>query len=367
MKQNRMFHLLQILIFVRALTLSNFAHAQDSEIRPNFLGSRALGMGGAQIAVVNDETALLANPAALGKLRDFYGTILDPEIDLGKNVNEMNKPSTISNPFDLEQVRNAANGTRDTYYHARGQVFPSMVMKNFGIGFFGRRVLDARMDTAGTALKTFYQDDVAIHLGFNIRLFDGRLKLGLMGKGISRIEINKTLNPLNSMGLDQNASEGFGVGSDAGLIFAVPIVWIPTFSVVARDIGGTAFTAGSGLRMKSTTGEPPAPMAQDFDVAVAVFPIHGNKSRSSFTLEYDKISAAASAQDKSRYYHAGYEFNYADAFFVRAGMNQRYWTAGVEFASEHTQIQLTSYGADVGPDGTPEEDRRYVLKFAIRF
>ena len=42
------------------------------ERRSFYEGVRGRGMGGAQIATVNDETALLVNPAGLGKLRDFY-------------------------------------------------------------------------------------------------------------------------------------------------------------------------------------------------------------------------------------------------------------------------------------------------------
>ena len=69
------------------LSISLFgAGAGAQEIRENYNGVRSLGMGGASIAVVNDETALLLNPAALGKLSDpeietltdvFLSTALD--------------------------------------------------------------------------------------------------------------------------------------------------------------------------------------------------------------------------------------------------------------------------------------------------
>src|SRR5688572_13421343 len=52
-------------------------------------GVRGLGMGGAQVAVVNDETALLVNPAGLGKLRDYFITIADPELDIGAQAEEI--------------------------------------------------------------------------------------------------------------------------------------------------------------------------------------------------------------------------------------------------------------------------------------
>lgn len=48
-------------------------------------------------------------------------------------------------------------------------------------------------------------------------------------------------------------------------------------------------------------------------------------------------------------------------------MNQRYWTAGLEMALKNYQIQLATYGEEIGTATTHREDRRYVAKFAFRF
>lgn len=355
---NRMFALL--LLFVMP---SGYAFSE--EVREFYNGSRSLGMGGASIAVVNDETALLTNPAALGKLRDTYGTIIDPEIDLSNNMSPMYNAKSFSNPWDLESTKNVTDASRESYYHARANIFPSFVAKNFGVGIYGKYLMDAKMNSAGTEMDTFFQDDLALVLGINFRFFDGRIKIGASGRLISRIEIDKLIDPTGTMAKSAHAAEGAGIGTDLGIILAAPWVWLPTVSAVVRDFGGTKFTAGSGLRM--TTTERPQEVPQDIDVAVALFPIHGNHSRSVFTLEYQKIKEASESTDKARYYHAGYEFNYADLLFLRAGMNQKYWTAGVEIASEMTQIQIASYGEDIGAAGASKEDRRYVFKFAFRF
>ncbi|MCB0357633.1 MAG: hypothetical protein KDD40_11525, partial [Bdellovibrionales bacterium] len=83
--------------------------------------------------------------------------------------------------------------------------------------------------------------------------------------------------------------------------------------------------------------------------------------------EFRDALNVAEEEDVNRRIHAGIEFNFSDALFVRAGMNQRYWTAGLELAVMNYQIQLATYGEDIGPDNTPLEDRRYVGKFAYRF
>lgn len=339
------------------------AYAQ--EVRENYNGVRGLGMGGAGVAVVNDETAMLINPAGLGRLRDSYGTIIDPEIESSYTSKRMYDAKAFTNPLDLEQAKETADVSRGSYLHTRAQVFPSYVAKNFGIGIHGIKTLDAKMTADGTSMATYYRDDLALYLGVNLRLFDGRIKIGAVGKAIARIEIDKDIAIPGNLDLSAQASEGVGVGMDAGIMMTAPIAWLPTLAAVMRDSGSTAFTSGSGVRM--TTTERPKTVEQDIDVGLSLFPIHSNSSRSAFTIEYQKMTAAGKAVDKSRFYHVGYEYNYSDLFFFRAGMNQRYWTAGIEFASEHTQFQLATYGEDIGVDGTPEEDRRYVFKFSFRF
>lgn len=353
------FSILTFCLFVFVET----AHSQ--ELHEFYNGSRAMAMGGAQIAVVNDETALLSNPAGLGKLRDYYGTILDPEADFGQNLNGIYTASPFTSPFDPAQVATSLNSSRNTYYHARAQVFPSFVVKNFGIGVYYRYLLDMRMNSTGTSLSTFYWEDAALLLGYNFRFFDGRVKLGFTGKLISRIEIDKQIALPASVTLQNQASEGAAVGGDIGLNLAGPWHWIPTLSVVARDVGSTQFTAGKNVRM-TTTGIPNK-ITQDYDIAFAVFPIHANRTRSSFTIEVQKYLAAVQSTDQLRYLHVGWELNQSDFFFLRAGMNGRWWTAGLELATEKIQFQLTTYGEDIGQGTTSEEDRRYIFKFAFRF
>jgi hypothetical protein len=341
--------------------------ARTQEVHTFFSGARSLAMGGAQIAVVNDETALLANPAGLGKLRDFYGTILDPEGDANQNANTLYNTTQFNSPTDMTQISNALSKSPNTYYHFREQLFPSFVARNFGIGVFYRQELDMQMNAATNAINTFYRQDEALLLGYNFRFFDGRVKIGFTGKAIDRVEVNKnSVAYPGNFGLQNLASEGAGVGGDVGIILTAPWALLPTISAVARDVGSTQFTAGKNIQMTTTT--IPATVNQDYDLALAIFPIHSNKTRSSITVEVQQLLAAQSDLDQMKYFHAGWELNFSDAFFLRAGMNGHWWTGGIEISGQNLQFQLTSYGQDIGISGTSiQEDRRYVVKFAFRF
>ena len=335
-------------------------------------GARSLGMGGVSAAVVNDETALAVNPAALGRLRDFYGTILDPELDIGSKSLDIYRAQAFSQPTKIDDVLPAMITSLGTYYHAGTHLFPSFVATNFGIGLLVSSQLSGQA-TSATQADLFYRNDMALLLGYNLRLWDGRIKLGFTGKVISRIELNEaTLNPaaqnndndtLAAAGL---LKEGTGIGADVGLLLTAPWTMLPALGLVVHDVGNTAYTNTLYSRLSSAVAKPDTSL-QDADVALSLSPIHQNNMRSVWTIEYKGALTASNETDKAKLIHFGTEFNFSDVLFLRAGYNQRYWTAGAELAGEKFQFQLASYGEEVGTSTNTQEDRRYVLKVAFRF
>lgn len=343
---------------------------EGAEYRTFYTGIRGLAMGGAQIAVVNDETALIVNPAALGKLRNFYGTVLDPELDATQNISPIYTAKSFGGLFDPTDVVPSLQQSPNENYHASAQLFPSFVGRNFGIGFYNRYLLDARVDGTGNNLDyLYYRNDVAFVLGYNLRFFDGRIKIGFNAKMNSRIEsslsnVDLTTNP--DLSVAAIGQEGMGLSLDGGLILAAPWTLIPTLAVTVHDIGNTAYTS-QGVRPVANTLGPPTTVQQDMDVAMALFPIYHSGLRSTWTIEYKGVTASASDTDTSKGIHAGYELNVKDLFFIRMGYNQRYITGGLELASENFQFQVATYGEEIGTIDSLKEDRRYAFKFAFRF
>jgi len=343
--------------------------SHSEERRTFYSGIRGMSMGGATIATVNDETALLSNPAALGKLRDFYGTILDPEVEISSGNLSMYKTKTYTGFFDLESIKDTLDSSRGAYFHSKYQLFPSFVGRNFGIGLYTNKILDAKMSEDGTSIQSFYRNDIALALGYNFRFFDGRVKLGFNTKVINRIEYNESAIPVTDLSqvidLTPYYKEGTGVSFDAGLILTAPWEFLPTISVVAHDVGDTRFDKSTGVRM--TTTNQPNMVQQDADIAIAIFPINTKLLRTTWTLQYDGLLLGKNETDKSKLIHAGFEMNFSDIFFLRAGYNQRYFTGGIELATEHFQFQFATYGVEIGTETANYEDRRYGIKTAFRF
>lgn len=348
--------------------------ASANEAREFYTGVRQLGMGGAGIAVVNDETALLTNPAGLGKLRDYFVTVADPELELGSdNIGIFGTDQQKS--FDLQEVLNQSRETDNIgkRLHTKAQVFPSFVVPNFGIGVLGKWEMDAEVTEADTSqFDVAYRNDFAFVTGFNFRLWDGRIKLGVNARVINRTDITSTLSSASTnLKINDIANEGIGIASDVGLIMTAPWDWLPTLSAVVRDVGDTSYSLRDGLFTDANDTRRPPPTQQTIDAAVALFPIVGKRTRLTWSAEYRGLSLRGDEednQDSLKKVHTGFELNFRDALFLRGGMNQRYWTAGFEVAIANYQIQAATYGEEIGVDADNlREDRRYVFKFAYRF
>lgn len=336
-----------------------------SEIFEQYNGTRSLGMGGVGIAIVNDETALLVNPAGLGKLRDSFGTFLDPELEVTSAFQKFYTAKAFTDPTNIEKVAPAAELLQDRYYFAKFQLMPSYVVRNFGIALFHRKELALYYDSSTGLMPTHYVNDQGLLLGYNFRFWEGRIKIGFTGKLLYRIEVEKDLDTTASMALGDIASEGAGIGADAGIILTAPWDVLPTLAVRARDVGSTTFENGSGYIITSDTR--PVKEEQKVDVAVAIFPIHTPNVRSTFSIEMRDVMRTQTETAVNRRTHVGYEMNLHDLVFFRLGMNQNYYTGGIEFASERTQLQFASYAEEVGTSAAPQTDRRYVWKWAFRF
>jgi hypothetical protein len=339
--------------------------ASGSEIYPFFRGVRAQGMGGAGVATVDDETSLFINPAGLGRVRGTYFALLNPELELNYDLNvALGNSLNFGVMQDPQGLLNLNAKYPDKHFHAKTQALPTFVTTNFGLGAYTNYSVDTDYTAATNIFHLDYRNDYGAMLGYCFRLFQGRFKIGIMGKLINRVEVSKDYpGTTTGLTLSQIASEGTGAGWDAGTLLTGPWKWLPTLGIAAHDIGKTKFNLGSGYFYK--TGLTPQPQNQSIDAAFAIFPIYTNSIRSSWTIEYRDVQNPESV-DVFRRLHEGVEIDFGDVLFLRGGMNQRYYTVGLELDFGHNQIQLATYGEEIGSGVNYREDRRFILQYDFR-
>lgn len=328
-----------------------------------YQGIRQMGMGGAAIAVVNDETALLLNPIGLGRLRVPYVTLIDPEVTTSSSsVSSVQK--LLLDSTNVKEIYNELGGHTDQRYFMRTQIFPSYADRNYGFGFLFRDEITANRSSSTQQLDLNYTSDWVGTLGFNKSFMGGVFKIGGAARWIDRVQYVGLLDPTTQgLNMKRVAYEGTGLAADLGLSLSSPTDWLPTLSVMIKDIGDTSFTMGHGMRNYLTTRDPQkVPMA--VDVAAALFPIWTNSTRGTFTVEYDNVLVQG---DFIRKFHSGIEINVADQFYFRTGYNRGYFTGGFEWNTLFFQLQLAYYGEEVGTDANPIKEERYALKTTFRF
>lgn len=323
-------------------------------------------MGGVNVALTSDETTLFRNPAALGSFRGTYTTLIDPEIEASTGFAEKFVTSGVLGQTKVSEVKEILDGRRDQYYRAKMQITPSIVTRYFGIGLIYKDEISAIMNSAGTEMDTIYHNDMGLVLGSNYSILSGIIKVGASVRAFNRIEVdNAILSTAGSLDDSDIASEGTALAFDGSLMIQLPVAALPSFGVVVRDIGHTKFDKKDGLRMSSA--DRPNTIKQTIDAGLSLAPIFDNHLRGLISVEYRDLADSHEEDWAQKHLHAGVEINWRDVFFFRGGLNQNYWTAGFELASERWSWMISSYGEEVGIKSDPKEDRRYSTKFAVRF
>lgn len=329
--------------------------------------ARSLAMGGVSVAMSSDETALYRNPANLGSIRGSYLTLLDPELEISKNFLDQVTSQNLTKAFEPSSINETLLAKPNEYYHARMQLTPNFVGRNFGVGLIYQNQVNAIMNSTSTEMDYLSYDDMGVVLGASYRFLDGKIKLGASARAFNRIEIDNQ-HLVNSGSLEKKdiAKEGTAVAFDAAIMFQLPVAMLPSLGVVVRDIADTKFDKRDKVRLETSLGQP-STVKQSVDVGFSITPIESKSRRSLLSFEYQDVTNSREEAFSKKHLHIGFETSWNDIMYLRAGLNQGYWTAGFEIASEHTSWMLSTYGEEIGTESLPLEDRRFLTKFTLRF
>ncbi len=359
---------IKLILFIGTSVL-NIRVSMASEIYQSYTGARELAMGGAYVNTVNDETSLELNPAGLGRLRSKIITLADPELEVGSNDQQIfSTNGNYLGMVDPTIVFNNCVVAPSTHYHLKLQFLPSIVLPDFGFGIHAMRRIDGEADSTAANFHLDYTQDIDAVLGINFKFFGGIVKIGVATRYIDHSTISKdfVVASTTSISVPNSGTEGTGLGVNVGGVISIPVEYLPSIGFTVHDLGNTSYNLTAGSVYQGVAGRPPDSI-QTVDAGLAIFPIMGARTRSTFTAEVHDIATLSTETSLMRRVHVGGEINIGDLLFIRAGLNQSYYTAGLEFASERMQFQVTSYGEEIGTATQPKEDRRYLGKFSFRF
>lgn len=371
--------------------------AQDGvsfRIHHQYQSLRALGMGDAFVAVANDYSALLYNPAGLARRTDG-------QVNLSFDVGATPKFSEIS-----KQVQDAQNTTgtsseksqaiMDVINKNAGNTYGLRVMgpnaawvrPNWGIAFIPADVT-VQMDLhtqVGPAINTTVYADSTLAYGY-ARDFDwipdSRFSLGATAKFINRGYFSKPITATEAA-VDPNLVkkedllEGYTVDADLGALWTpnIPaeglLSWLslakPTFGMVVRNVAETGFGQSLKLLNKTKT-DAPEKLYRVLDLGSRwEYPsvwIFGGRG----TLDVRDIGHPLFSIKKGL--HVGFEFDWTVASWWKGhynvGVSEGYLSGGVGMQLGWFNLDAVTYSEDVGPYNFPQESRMYMVRMNLDF
>lgn len=346
-KHIKLFFVLTVVVFTnKALAV---------ELVETFKSVRALGMGNAYSAIVDDSDALFYNPAGLARVSGYYWTIMDPYFGLNgqealETVNSLQGADPQNQLASLYGKKLWAGGSGKTAIRVPGLAFAGYT------GGEGKFALD---NPAYPNLSLRFINDTGFAFGAGFSA--GFIQMGIAARRILRIGGDVPLGPGTLGAFDANTlssnvgNKGTGYGLDFGMNLTIPTPVAPTFSFVWKNMGYTAFTA-------DTAGLDAPPLIRDemilgfgLDIdagLVAVRPAIDFK----YANRYDLLLGMKT--------HLGLEFE-LPLVTVRGGFNQGYYTYGATLDMAFFKLDLASYGVELGEYPGQKEDRRYALQFSM--
>jgi hypothetical protein len=332
--------------------------ARAEQLSEPWTSVRALGMGNAYTAIVDDSDSLFYNPAGLARNTSFSWTLFNPRIGA-------NGAQAIENAQVLSSISNDPVGALNQLYGSQlwlgGGAQSAVLMPNFGLSVFSTSEVGlAVSNPAATTMNLNYVFDYGGALGFGVDFLPKFVMFGMVLKWINRTGTTLPIGPSTIATLDPAVIEGelkrrgSGYGADFGMVLTLPSPIRPTLSIVYKNAGYTNFKheegagAPTGMRPELIIGG-----ALEIDTPlVSLRPVIDYKYADRYDLQF------------GRKLHLGVEVD-IPFIDIRAGLHQGYWTAGLGMSLGILRLDAASYGVELGEYPGQLEDRRYVAQLTL--
>jgi len=332
--------------------------AKASEVIEFHHNVRANGMGGVYMSVVDDSNAIFVNPAALGRTSGLNWQVMNVEFGIkGMDVYNDFQGIDTSDPNSFNQFFG-----KDVWIRAGGKA--AVTLPYFGVGVYSDTQTHLVLhNPAFPQFDTTFLSDYGLVVGGAFKIGPATYG-GLTFKRISRwggqqdIDLGVIASGnLASIG-DQFQNKGNGYGIDLATQTSIPMPFNPTFSVVWKDIGSTAFT-------KSDGADAPPRIRDNLSVGVStLMDLPGLDWTTGF--EYRHITESEYQLGQKLHFGTELSLPFID---LRGGINQGYATYGAGISLLFLQLDAAMYTEETGayPGQTPQNRVEIGLSLDLSF
>lgn len=340
----------------------------------NYETPRSQGMGGAFVAVADDQQALFSNPAGLGQITDKSYAILDAAVEANQDMRRVENKTDGLSDADTPEARAENNRVLSEVMGQQSRVAASNLAyylggTGFGAGFLYQSVAQIGVERptnprirAKADIDTVLVGAIARPIPGNRLLFSdsstGHWGLGM--KFLSRRALDRAYDArdfasLSEDDLRDDALKGAALDIDGGVLYRLSNPWNQSVGLSVSNLFESEIDSRIGR------------LPRRVDIGTAIRPLSGSAERSRKLLLAADLADITSDGTFFSKLRLGMEARMRTWLTLRGGMRGGYLSAGATAKFREARFEFATYSEELGPRPGDREDRRYSLSMAVDF
>ncbi len=330
------------------------------DFHPLYQSTRAQGMGSAMTAIVDDETAIMYNPAALAGIKNMQLNIANIDAQISTQI--VTDYAALGKAFMAPSVGSISSLIGKNIYE-RATLSSMLVLPGFGIAAIYDQQIAVRIkNRALPQAEIGSQLTYGVQAGGGMTLYKfrhkkGEVRFGVAGKNLYRLggyqhPTFTQMIAFDVKSLVANLSTwGVGYGADAGMqiLYRLGRDVQLLASFVAFDIGDTAFSGTSSPQKNNL-------------VAGGALRYRGPDMLATLSYEIQQLDESYDFMQKS---HLGVEVKFP-LLRLYAGLNQAYPSYGAAFDLGMVKFSGAVYTQEIGAAMHQNAETRGMVRVDVK-
>jgi hypothetical protein len=339
------------------------AGAHNSIPGPLYLPARAAGMGDAFLTLADDgASGLFINPAAFASGKAMTADLLNVSLEANQDLFNGADINTLKATNLAAYAPTLPAGE----YPGFGFTFvPAFSGPNVGFGILMQARNAASVTAGSVSYRSSYRFVPAVGVG--TRLAGGLFKVGYSLQYINKAEGEVTGIPTSSspLGYHQQLAQGSAISHNVGVSIAVPVAYVPTLSVVARNVLGATYKNFSVISFASNITGVPASDPMTVDLGFSLQPRFRGGGFMTWSAQVRDATEQSgfSLLDRTS---LGFEANIRNLFALRAGYALGALHAGGGFRTQRAEINFAWHTEELGTPATSSRERRWMVQYMVK-
>lgn len=327
--------------------------------------ARGLAMGDAVINSERGGSSVFYNPANIAAKNT--GVTLNL-FNLQLEYSEMAVAARSFSALSLSSLyKNQLTKRPNSFMAQRISLYPSFTIRNLSVGLLYEINEGAELQSGTNSIRVKARDRFAPTAALSFRLFSGIFRIGASVQLLTVGNADTIIaNGFDPAGLNYKTviDAGTGLSKTGAITLSLPIRYLPSFSLVARDIGGTSFTKTPAVKFGDGRSVAAQPLTFDFATSIIIY--LGKYIEWKTEGDYRDVINKKNGSFM-RHFSLGTEFSLANFIFLRGGYAHGYLSGGLALGTKKASIELSMYSDEFDDRLRSRPDNRFLLQYRWGF